>query len=136
MTKLKLNALPLLLLLLLTAAGCPLNPVHTAQTVEQKADAIYGEYVIAKEQGAALLNDATIPDTAKRPLAEAMVSSKATADSLHDALGEYSKVKSQLAAGTTSNDKLVIAEQNLSTWLAESQPLIQKLIDIVGGIRK
>lgn len=123
------------LLLLFALSGCAVNPFHTAQTVEQKGDAAYGQYVIAKEQGAALLNDPNIPEGAKRRLAQAMVASKEVADSLQDALIEYSLIKGELSSGTSSQERLVIAQENISRWLAQAQPVINELVAAVGGLR-
>jgi hypothetical protein len=131
--KLKLSILPLLLILL---AGCNSNPIRTAQSVEQKGDALYGSYVIAKEQGAAILKDASIPDDPKRPLAEAMVASKEPADALQDSLIEYSTVKAQIAQGTTAQERLAIVEQNINGWIVKAAPVINKLIEVVGGFLK
>jgi hypothetical protein len=122
--------LPLPLLLLL--AACPSNPLKTAETPEQKADAVYGSYAIAVEQGAKLLQDATISDEVKRPIAEAMVAAKEPANSFQDALIQYSTIRAQLAAGETSQERLVIAQQNVHRWLLEAKPLIDKLIAAVG----
>jgi hypothetical protein len=128
----KYSLFPLLLIL----SACTVNPFRTAETVEQKADALYGEYVIAKDQGAALLGEPTIPDTRKRTVATLMVRTKAPADSLNDALNQYSAIKAEVAAGKTSADKLLIAQQNMDRWLAEATPLINDLVNAVGGLTK
>lgn len=125
--------LPLPLILLLLAA-CTSNPFKTAETPEQTADAVYGSYTIAVEQGAELLKDPAIADDKKRPVAEAMVAAKEPANSFQDALVQYSTVRAQLAAGTTSQERLVIAQQNVDRWLAEAKPLIDKLIAAVGRL--
>lgn len=128
----RLSVLPLILLL----AACQHNPFKTAQTVEQRGDALYGSYVIAKEQGATLLGNPSITDTAKRPLAEAMVASKEPADALQDSLIQYSTVKAQIAAGTTPQERLKIVESGVDGWIAKATPLINKLVEIVGGLLK
>jgi hypothetical protein len=120
--------LPFILLLL---ASCTSNPFKTAETPEQNADALYGSYTIAVEQGAKLLQDQAVPDNLKRPIAEAMVAAKSPANSFQDALIQYSTVKAELAAGATTQDKLVIAQQNVDRWLLEAKPLIDKLISAV-----
>jgi hypothetical protein len=132
MTKMKLSILPLLVLL----AACSSNPFKTAQTVEQKGDALYGSYVIAKEQGAAILQNAAITDEVKRPVATAMVESKPVGDALQGALIEYAVVKSEVDRGATPQERLAIVEQNIATWIAKATPLINKLIETVGGLLK
>ena len=132
MTLAKLQILPLLVLL----AACSNNPFKTAQTIEQKGDALYGSYVIAKEQGAGILQNVTISDEAKRPVAQAMVDSKPAGDALQDSLIEYSAVKAQVQQGTTPQERLVIVEQNINEWIVKATPLINRLIDTVGGLLK
>lgn len=121
------SLLPLLLLL----SACATNP---ARNLEQHGDRAYGQYVIAKEQGAKLLKNSAIADNAKKPLAQAMVASKEPADKLQDLLIQYSEVSAQVAAGTTPPERLAIVERELSTWLAKAQPLIDDLIKAVGEL--
>lgn len=130
--KTNLSILPLLLCI----AACTSNPFKTAQTVEQRGDALYGSYVIAKEQGATLLGNPSIADAPKRILAEAMVESKAPADALQDSLIQYSTVKAQIAAGTTPEERLQIVEKEIDGWIVKAKPLIEKLVEIVGGLWK
>jgi hypothetical protein len=130
--KIALTRYPIVPLLCVLLAACTNNPFKTAETPEQTADALYGSYTIAVEQGAQLLKDSTVADDVKRPVAEAMVAAKDPANSFQDALIQYSTVRAQLAAGTTTQDKLVIAQQNVDRWLLEAKPLIDKLIAAVG----
>lgn len=129
-----LYALPLLLTILSLLAGCPANPLRTAQTAEQHGDALYGIYVIASEQGAELLKDAAIPDTAKRPLAQAMVASKAPADTLQDtvkALGNGSTVE-QVQAAIRAAQPLI---NDLVAALVKVKPDAQPLADQLGELK-
>jgi hypothetical protein len=110
----RLYALPFLLILL---SACQTNPLRTAQTPEQHGDALYGIYVIANEQGAQLLKDATIPDDLKRPLAEFMVKSEKPATTLQDTVIAFGK-------GTGTAEQVQAA-------IAAAQPLIN---DLVGAL--
>jgi hypothetical protein len=130
----KIAVLPVLSLLLL--AACSTNPFTTAQTVEQKGDALYGSYVIAKEQGAAILQNAGIDDQVKRPLAEAMVATKPLGDSGQDLLIQYSVIKDQVAQGQTPPERLAIVEREIAGWITNATPVIQNLINAVAGARK
>lgn len=113
MQRLRQLSSPLLPLLLLALSACPSNPVRTAQTVEQKGDAYYGVYTIAKEQCAKLLQDPAVPDAAKRPIAEAMVASDKPANHLQD-------VVATLGNGST--------EEQVSAAIVAAQPLINDLV--------
>jgi hypothetical protein len=120
-----------LIAMLLILSACATNPARNA---EQQGDRAYGQYVIAKEQGAKLLENPVIPDNAKKPLAEAMVASKGPADRLQELLIQYSQVRAQVAAGETSAERLAIVERELGTWLATSKPVIDDLIKAVGEL--
>ena len=122
--------------ILLALAACATNPLSTAQTVEQKADAIYAQYVIAKEQAATVISDPTVSDAVKVPIAQAAVASKPAADSLESALETYAQAESALAAGTTTSDKLTIAATNLQQWVDTATPLINTLVTQIGKTSK
>lgn len=119
-----------------TMSGCAANPHRTAQTSEQQADALYGEFVIAKEQGARILQDAGVSDQVKRPIAEAIVAAKPVTDGLQDALILYSDVEAAVSSGASSADKLAIVERDLATWIARAQPLVARLTAAIAGARK
>lgn len=119
-----------------TMSGCAANPHRTAQTAEQEADALYGELVIAKEQGARILQDETVSDQVKRPIAEAIVKAKPVTDGFQDALILYSDVKIAVAAGTTSAEELAIVNRDLAGWIARAQPLLSQLAAAIAGARK
>lgn len=130
----RLYVLPALLLLSMLA-GCQTNPFRTAQTIEQKGDAIHGVYVIAKEQGAILLNDATLTDEAKRPLAELMVKSKKPADTLQDtviALGNGTGTAAQVQAAIAAAQPLI---NQLVAALVKVKPDAQPLADQLGELK-
>lgn len=116
--------------------GCVANPHKTAQTVEQHADAIYGEVTILKEQGARILQDASVSDVVKRPIAEAIVAAKPISDGLQDSLILYGQVKADLAAGTGSTERLAVVDRELAGWIAKAQPIITRLTSALGGARK
>jgi hypothetical protein len=123
-------------MLVLALAACSVNPHKTAQTVEQQGDAAYGEFVIAKEQGAKILQDASVSDVVKRPIAQAIVKAKPVTDSLQDTIILYDKVKADVAAGASTEEKLAIVNRDLAGWIAQAQPLINDLVKAVAGARK
>jgi hypothetical protein len=116
--------------------GCAVNPNKTAQTAEQQGDAVYGEVTILTEQGAAILQDASVADSLKRPIAQAIVDAKPIKDSLQDSLILYSQVKAQVAAGTNTQERLAVVDRELAGWIAQAQPLINKLAAAIAGARK
>lgn len=132
-----LTPLPLILLFALTSvSGCVVNPHKTAQSVEQQGDATYGELVIAKEQGAKILQDATVSDVVKRPIAQTIVEAKPVTDGMQDTLILYSQIRADVPAGQTQQERLATVDRELAGWIAKAQPIISKLIAAIAGARK
>lgn len=120
---------------LVLLSGCQVNPHKTAQTAEQHGDAVYGELTILKEQGARVLEDASVADAVKRPIAQAIVDAKPITDGLQDALILYAQVKTDVAGGASSADRLAIVDRQLASWIAQAQPIINKLVAALAGAR-
>lgn len=130
----RLLFLPMLALVAL--AACQVNPNKTAQTVEQQGDAVYGELVVAKEQGVKILQDASVSDAVKKPIAQLIVKSKPVTDQLQASLKLYSKVKADVASGASTEEKLAVVDKELAGWIAQAQPLINDLVKAVTEARK
>lgn len=134
---LKANRLLMFLpIVALALAACTANPLKTAQSVEQRGDATYGALVIAKEQGAKILQDATVSDAVKRPIAQLIVKSKPVTDNLQASIVLYARVKADVASGASTEDKLAVVNRELAGWIAQAQPLINDLVKAVGEARK
>ena len=110
-----------------------INPISKAETIEQKAYATYGTFVIFEEQAAKLVSSGTLPDNVSLAIIEADERAKGVADSLLDATMEFIKIKSQLAAGETTQEQLDIAVANLDSWINRAVPLINSLGTAVEG---
>jgi hypothetical protein len=123
-------------MLVLALAACTVNPHKTAQTIEQQGDAVYGELVVAKEQGVKILQDASVSDSVKKPIAQLIVKSKPVTDNLQASLVLYSRVKADVASGASTEDKLAVVNRELAGWIAQAQPLITELVAAVSGARK
>jgi hypothetical protein len=112
----------------LMASGCAsLNPVRAAQSSEQKAYALYGEFVVFEEQAAVLYQSSTASAKVKTALRAADAVAKPLADKLLDAAQSVLAIKLELDAGTTTKDKLLIALQNLDRYITEAGPKIKAL---------
>lgn len=126
----------LLPLVALALAACAVKPFETAQTVEQRGDAAYGALVIAKEQGAKILQDPSVSDAVKRPIAQLIVDSKPVTDQLQASLVLYTQVKAEVAAGASKEERLAIVDRELAGWIARAQPIIDALVKAVTEARK
>lgn len=126
------------LLLILPLAACQslgiANPVGTAQTVEQKAFALYGTYVIAEEEAADIVELAETPDVVKSVIRQTVVIAHPLAGSLRAAAESYGDVKDDLDA--LPNDAGLIAKAtaalgNLEVIWQRAGPPMQALIGAV-----
>lgn len=119
----------------LTACGS-LNPLARAQTVEQKAYATYGQFLIVEEQAAALVQEESVPASAKQAIARADAVAKPVADKLLAAVLAVDQVRDDIAAGKSTEEKLLIATANLQKWHDEVLPLVHDLASAVKGARR
>lgn len=113
-----------------------LNPLARAQTVEQKAYAAYGQFLIVEEQAAAIVQEPSVPASAKQAVARADAVAKPVADKLLAAVLAVGQVRDDLAAGKSTEEKLVIATANLQKWYDEVLPLVRDLASAVKGARQ
>lgn len=118
----------------LTACGT-LSPLSHAQTVEQKAYALYGEFVVVEEQAAATVQNPEVGSVVRTQVAHADQLAKSAADHLLDTAVVVRHVKADLDAGVTTEDKLVIATINLQKWVDELGPQLEALIASLKGAR-
>lgn len=116
-------------------AGCQVNPHKTAESVEQHGDAAYGQLTILKEQGAHMLEDPSVSDDVKRPIAETIVAAKPITDGLQDTLILYGQVKASVASGVSTAEQLAVVDRELAGWIARAQPIISKLAAAIAGAR-
>lgn len=116
--------------------GCASNPTTIAKTLDQKAYATYGQFVIFEEKAAALSKDPAVPASVKEALSKADAAAYPLATSLNDAVLEVDAIRDQLAAGTTTKEKLDLAVLNLNSIYLTAKPSILALVDAVKGVKK
>ena len=122
------------LLWLFALAGCQsANPIGAAETSEQRAYAAYGTFVIAQETAADLVEQQNIPRGVRLRIIQAEERAKPVADSLLDAYTEFLIVKAEFDAGDTSEQRLIVASNNLDGWITQLAPLIAELFRNIKG---
>lgn len=131
---------------ILTLQGCTANPVAQAETVEQKAYALYGVYVISQGKAAALFQDPAVPEKVKAALKIANDKSYPVSVSLVDAtqeVGEIRAILNQCAEAPVPDDTCVPTNQvrlqnainNLSAIYFRAQPVLLNLVATVKGAK-
>jgi hypothetical protein len=119
----------------LLVSGCQNAPVQQAESVEQKAYALYGTYVIFQEKAAELVQDSTTPEGMKQTLRDADRVAYPVAESLVDAVVEVESIRQQVAAGMTPEEKLTLAISNLSTIYFSAAPKLLAVVAAVKGVK-
>ncbi len=117
--------------------GCPAGlALKEAQTVEQRAAALVGDFTIFQRAAIEIGNDETIPLEVRQRVVEAPIALKPGIDHLLALLATYRTVSEQLAAGATTDDKLQIAAASLGSWVTDLAPKIAALRKTVKEARK
>lgn len=114
---------------LIGLSGCKV--LQAGDTIEQKSYALYGSFVVFEEQAAKLVQEPEVPESIKEVLRDADSEAKPLADALLDAAGEVVLIKQALAEGKTTEEKVNIAIQNLSTRYYSAKPKIDRLRSLV-----
>jgi hypothetical protein len=126
----------LAIMLLLLQACAAANPVSKAETIEQRAFATYGTFVIIEEQAAKLVSSGQISDSAVRAIARADSQVKSVADALLDTTLEFVVIRVEFEAGVTSEEKFVRTMNELNAWIERTRPLIATLITVVNNAKE
>lgn len=123
-----LAAMVALCFALVSLEGCgAANPVKAAQTVDQKAYAIYGEFTVAEEQAAIFVHSADATPEFKSAIKSADAAAKPVVDAMLAAVLEVTAIRAQLSEGATTEAKLAIATANLQKWVDDAVPLVAAL---------
>lgn len=112
------------------------NPSAVAQTGEQQAYALYGQFIIAEEAAATIAEDPATPQAAKESIAQADQAAKDVADDLLAASRQVLTIRSQISQGKSTEDKLTIALANLDKWVADAKPKIENLTKSLTGTKE
>ena len=107
------------------------SPTAAAESPEQHAYALYGQFVIAEEAGAKLTEHPSTPSSVKQAIATADAAAKPIADNLLAAARDVMVIRAQLRAGTSTEEKLAVAIANLDKWVSDLRPKLEELVGAV-----
>ncbi len=124
----------LLLNVALLSACQAINPMGAAETNAQRAYAAYGTFVIFQEKAADLVEDPNVSRSAKLSIINADERAKPVADNLLDAYADFLVAQAEFMAGRTTEEKLLIASNNLNSWVTRFMPTLNDLIRNVKGV--
>ena len=119
---------------LVTLGGCEtLTPTREAESIEQRAFALYGTFVIYQEAAARSMSDPQIPDSVKREAQQIDARAAPIASSLAESTATLSRLRREFEEGAASEGELLTAIRSVERWTQELAPLIARLISTVGG---
>ncbi len=127
-----------LALVAFTLPGCATisGPVEAAETVEQKAFAIYGTFVVFEEIAVGVVQNPQIPRDLRQAVQNADRTAKPVVDGLLDATLEAQTIRVQVEAGTNTVERLAIVTANLEDWIDRAIPVVSNLTRAVRtGVR-
>jgi hypothetical protein len=104
------------------------SPSAVAETPEQHAYALYGQFEIAEAVAADITEDPTTPQSVREAIATADAAAKPVADNLLAASRSVMKIRAEIAQGKSTEEKLAVAITNLERWIADARPKIEALI--------
>lgn len=111
----------------LVAACASINPFAAAKGADEKAYAVLGTYQIVQGQILKVVNDTTLSANTRRSAAQADAVAFEIIKSLKESMEKYLDAKEQLAAGTTSKERVAIAIANLNDWVRQGQAALADL---------
>lgn len=121
----------------LTLSGCGSNSaIQQAETLDQKALATYGSYVIAKEQAAALYADANTPDEIRVALKAANEVVRQPMELMHQAMVAYKRLEEAVVLGTATEAEMQAAAEELLKLYLEAGPALTKFEEAIDKVRK
>ena len=122
------------LLLLIGLEGCAAsNPLAQADTVEQKAYAAYGSFVIAEEQAAKLVSSGQLTNSQTIAIGRADERAKAVVDDLLVAVLEFEEIKAEFEEFGSGEQRYINAMNSLNNWTERLVPLINNLLASTRG---
>lgn len=115
--------------------ACTTLGVKAAETNEQRAAALLGDFNIFQQAALKIGSDTTVPAEVRRRVLDAPIALKPAVDELDTALREYRAVALELSRGATDDEKLRIASANLVRWITDITPQITRLRTLIEGAK-
>lgn len=129
-------------LALLAFTGCATTPQSVVSTacqkqasyqVERCAMAVADLYAVYQQRGLEIVQDTSTPAEVREAIKTADAAATPVMRELLASTRVYLQVKADLAAGTTTEDKVVIANEQLEQWVQLALPRVTALINAFGG---
>lgn len=112
-----------------------INPISAADSVEQRAYATYGTYVIARERASELTSPASdVSEDVQRAILRAESRASPLVDDLSEAFQEYVVIRSRYESGESTLESLSRASSRLDEAVAASGDVVQEFRKAISGV--
>lgn len=124
------------LLVVTFVTACVNSPIQVAQTVEQKAYATYGTFVIVEEQAVKLTASAsTLSPQVKSSIINAMQRAQPAVDTMMSGFNQYQTARADFEAQKIGQPAFQVVVDNLGKWVTQAEPLVTNLQSAVRGAK-
>lgn len=129
----KQATLPVMLMVAIAMmiACASINPFAAAETLEQRAYAAESAYNIVLQSALDLVTDPNVPASVKSKILEAEATATPVIEGLSQAVSDLLAAKAALAAGTTTEGKVLLIAQFLETWIRQAESAIAAMARII-----
>lgn len=125
---------------LMALSACVTTPVDVVQVACQDAKqsparcakGIAETWEVYQKRAEELVTDPTTPVEAKKAIQRTEARSREVIVGMLNSAAEYKRIEDQLAAGTTQEEKLLIANANLADWVNRALPLLKEFGNALG----
>lgn len=113
------------------------NAVATADTLEQRAFALYGTFVVLEEQAAVLVRDKHLPKEARKAIQRADKIAKPLADRLRGLAVQLNAARMayNAAASSEGGARILALTQSIGATLAAFEPALRDLRGAIGSAK-
>lgn len=130
----KFSIRPMLLgFMVLALAACASNPFQYAKTPLDKAHVALNSLEIVQTEALKVVQDPAAPAAVVKAIRVASSAATAAATELGGAVIEVEAARAQLIAGTTSSERLRIANTNLLQW---TNTLLSRITSIKAALKE
>lgn len=112
--------------------ACATDPVRIANTPLQKAYGAMQDYETYQEAGLVFVEDANTPKAVKDALIKAEAAATPLVHPTRVAVQTVERIRAEVKAGTSTQEKLEIATRDLAQWTVNLQKAVDDLVAAIG----
>jgi hypothetical protein len=117
-------------------SACAGSPIKVAQTVEQKAYATYGTFVIFEEQAVKLsAPSSNLAPATKAQIINGVQKAQPVVDTMLKSLRQAEQARVEFDAQKIDKPAFQVVVDNLGNWVQQATPLVASLVTVVKGAK-